>query len=320
MAILLLGVGLVFLIMAFLSSREVKESGKTIQEEIKRVTVVISRERIPFGKPINSTQLEVQKVTIAQTGAYSDPAAVVGKVPLYNIDPGTILTNKFFEPGAVASQVRNGYRAFALRLDDNNASTAKIKAGDYVDVFSLFRARSKEVEDTISRLIMPKLRVLAVGEQLVNTPESAEENQDPRAQSRKRTERAITVEVDTANVNVLALAQDQGELFVVIRNPEDEEMPNVENYPMPKPVLQPVKQKVAGKNGPEEKTPDEELTPVNSAYAGIAVADVVLPGSADDPKKKKDSTTRSPRRSSGGGSSSSVEVIRAGEASRERAR
>lgn len=320
MAILLLGVGLVFLVMAFLSSKEVKESGKTIQEEIKRVTVVISREKIPFGKPITSNQLEVQKVTIAQTGAYTDPAALVGKLPLYNIDPGTILTNKFFEPGAVASQVREGHRAFALRLDDNNASTAKIKAGDFVDVFSLFRSRSKEVENTISRLIMPKLRVLAVGEQLVNTPEAAEETQDPRAKSRKRTERAITVEVDTANVNVLALAQDQGELFVVIRNPDDEEMPDISNYPKPKPVLQPVKQTVAGKDGPTEQAPNEELTPVNSAYAGIAVEDVVIPGSAQNNKtNNKPSTSGStsrPRTSY----SSSVEVIRAGEASKEKAR
>jgi pilus assembly protein CpaB len=303
------------LVMAFLSGNEAKESGKSIQKEVKRVTVVISREKIPFGKPITSNQLEIQQVTIAQTGAYSDPAALVGKLPLYNIDPGTILTNKFFEPSAVASQVREGYRAFALRLDDNNASTAKIKAGDFVDIFSLFQSRNKEVEHTISRLIIPKLRVLAVGEQLVNTPETAEENQEPRAKSRKRTERAITVEVDIANVNVLALAQDQGELFVVIRNPDDEEMPDLSNYPQPKPVLQPIKQNVANKEG---QININELSPVDAAYAGIAVGDVVIPGSTRNNKTTSPQKTANSNNRPRTGYASNIEVIRAGESSRER--
>lgn len=320
MALLLLGVGLVFLALAFFSGQEAKKSGKTIEAEIKRVTVVIANTRIPFGQQISSMQLETQKVAVAPSGAFSDPAAVIGKTPLYNIEPGTPITNKFFEPGAVAGQVRDGFRAFALRLDDNNASTAKIKAGDYVDVFSLFRSRSKEVEQTVSRLVQPKLRVLAVGEQLVNTPEAAEEKDDPRNKNRRQQIRAITVEIETAQVNSLALAQDQGELFVVIRAPTDEDMPDTTKYPSPQPVLQPLKKKVAGKEGPTEKAPEEPLSPMDAAYAGIAFEDVVLPGSAEIDKKNQKTQTKSSTRTSRPAYSSSVEVIRAGEASKEKAR
>ena len=135
LALLLLGIGLIFMVMAFLSGQNVKKGGEAIKTELERFPVVVSTVEIQFGKPVTPEMLKVEKFAIAPSGAFTDIGDVIGKKPLFNIGKGLPVTNQYFESGAVAAEVREGYRAFALRLDENNVATAKIKAGDYVDVF-----------------------------------------------------------------------------------------------------------------------------------------------------------------------------------------
>ncbi|HEX4917896.1 MAG TPA: Flp pilus assembly protein CpaB [Limnobacter sp.] len=314
LALLLLGLGLIFMVMAFLSGQNVRQGGEQIKTELERFPVVVSTSEIPFGKPVTPDMLKVEKFAIAPAGAFKDIGEVVGKKPLFNIGKGLPVTTQYFESGAVAAEVREGYRAFALRLDENNVATGKIKAGDYVDVFSIFRANSKEVDETISRLILPKLRVLSVGSQLVNAPETVNaEEKDPN--NRQVRQRAMMVEVPTADINVLAIAQSQGELFVVLRSPDDEEVPNVALYPKADTVIKPVQSKDA--KSPAQATPPLQLTDSDKAYAGTSLGNTVMPGSSNSKENKKAPQTAQRRAES---APPTVEVIRGGEISREQAR
>ncbi|HEX4878675.1 MAG TPA: Flp pilus assembly protein CpaB [Limnobacter sp.] len=316
LALLLLGLGLIFMVMAFLSGQNVRKGSEQIKTELERFPVVVSTTEIQFGKPVTPDMLKVEKFAIAPAGAFTDIGDVIGKKPLFNIGKGLPVTAQYFESGAVAAEVREGYRAFALRLDENNVATGKIKAGDYVDVFSIFRANSKEVDETISRLILPRLRVLSVGSQLVNAPEtvSAEEKDQNNRQVRQR---AMMVEVPTADINTLAIAQSQGELFVVLRSPDDEEVPNVALYPKADTVIKPVQAKTAtGKSAPTGATA-VELSNSDKAYAGMSLGNTVLPGSANTKENKKAPQTAQRRAEN---TPPLVEVIRGGEISREQAR
>jgi pilus assembly protein CpaB len=313
-AILLLGVGLIFMVMAFLSGQNVKKGGEAIKTELERFPVVVSTTEIQFGKPVTPDMLKVEKFAIAPNGAFTDIGDVIGKKPLFNIGKGLPVTNQYFESGAVAAEVREGYRAFALQLDDNNVATAKIKAGDYVDVFSIFKSNSRDIEETISRLIMPKLRVLSVGSQLVNAPETINTANEKDVNNRPVRLKAMMVEVPTADINALAIAQTQGELFVVIRGPEEEEIPDMSKYPKPEPALKPVPAK-----GPDGKVlknqPPVELTASDKAFAGISLNNAMLPGSGNtkDNRKPAQTTQRTAE-------PATVEVIRGGETTRETAR
>ncbi|WP_370261767.1 Flp pilus assembly protein CpaB [Limnobacter sp.] len=316
LALLLLGLGLIFMVMAFLSGQNVREGTEQIKTELERFPVVVSATEIQFGKPVTPDMVKVEKFAISPAGAFKDVNDVVGKKPLFNIGKGLPVTSQYFESGAVAAEVREGYRAFALRLDENNVATGKIKAGDYVDVFSIFRANTKEVEETISRLILPRLRVLSVGSQLVNAPESvnAEEKDQNNRQVRQR---AMMVEVPTADINTLAIAQSQGELFVVLRSPDDEEVPNVALYPKADTVIKPVPVKTEGGKTPNPPPPPPELSDSDKAYAGTSLGNTVLPGSANTKDNKKPPQTAQRRAEE---APPTVEVIRGGEISREKAR
>lgn len=320
LALLLLGLGMIFLVLAFLSGQGAKKGGETLKQEIERVPVVVSTREIPFGTVITIDMLKVERFAIAPAGSYKDVNEAVGKKPLFNIGSGLPVTAQYFESGAVAAEVREGYRAFALRLDDNNMATSKIKAGDFVDVFSLFRVNNQEIERTVSRLVQPKLRVLSVGSQLVNAPESTNNAEDPNDRSGNRRAqqlRAVTVEVPVQDVNTLALAQSQGELFIVIRNPKDEELPDPSKYPMPDTVLKPVKPKAEKGQASQAVAPPSET---DKAYAGMSLANTVEPGNANNNKDKRSSAATGVPRPSGDGGGTSVEVIRGGEISREKAR
>ena len=314
LALLLLGIGLIFMVMAFLSGQNVKKGGETIKTELERFPVVVSAVEIQFGKPVTPEMLKVEKFAIAPSGAFTDIGDVIGKKPLFNIGKGLPVTNQYFESGAVAAEVREGYRAFALRLDENNVATAKIKAGDYVDVFSIFKSNSRDIEETISRLIMPKLRVLSVGSQLVNAPETTNASNDKDVNNRPVRLKAMMVEVPTGDINTLAIAQTQGELFVVLRSPDEEELPDMSKYPLPEPILKPAL--VKGPDGKVLKNqPPVELTASDKAFAGISLDNAMLPGSGNtkDNKKPAQTTQRTAE-------PATVEVIRGGETTRETAR
>ena len=314
LALLLLGIGLIFMVMAFLSGQNVKKVGEAIKTELERFPVVVSTVEIQFGKPVTPEMLKVEKFAIAPSGAFTDIGDVIGKKPLFNIGKGLPVTNQYFESGAVAAEVREGYRAFALRLDENNVATAKIKAGDYVDVFSIFKSNSRDIEETISRLIMPKLRVLSVGSQLVNAPETTNAANDKDVNNRPVRLKAMMVEVPTGDINTLAIAQTQGELFVVLRSPDEEELPDMSKYPQPEPILKPAL--VKGPDGKVLKNqPPVELTASDKAFAGISLDNAMLPGSGNtkDNKKPAQTTQRTAE-------PATVEVIRGGETTRETAR
>jgi len=314
LALLLLGIGLIFMVMAFLSGQNVKKGGEAIKTELERFPVVVSTVEIQFGKPVTPEMLKVEKFAIAPSGAFTDIGDVIGKKPLFNIGKGLPVTSQYFESGAVAAEVREGYRAFALRLDENNVATAKIKAGDYVDVFSIFKSNSRDIEETISRLIMPKLRVLSVGSQLVNAPETTNAANEKDVNNRPVRLKAMMVEVPTADINTLAIAQNQGELFVVLRSPEEEELPDMSKYTLPEPILKPAL--VKGPDGKVLKNqPPVELTASDKAFAGISLDNAMLPGSGNtkDNKKPAQTTQRTAE-------PATVEVIRGGETTRETAR
>jgi pilus assembly protein CpaB len=315
LALMLLGLGLVFMVMAFLSGQNIREGGETIKAELERFPVVISTAEIPFGQAVTADMLKVEKFAIAPAGAYREINQVIGKKPQFNIGAGLPVTTQYFEAGAVAAEVREGYRAFALRLDENNVATGKIKAGDFVDVFSIFKANTQDVEQTISRLIMPKLRVLSVGSQLVNAPESA--NKEEKDQNNRQVRlRAMMVEAPLADINTLAIAQTQGELFVVLRSPDDEELPNTSIYPQADTVLKPVPVKKPGDDPKAKPEIPTDLTASDKAFAGTSISNTVLPGSGNTKENKKPDDSKNRAASA----PPTVEIIRGAETTRERAR
>ena len=261
--------GLLLVVVALLSSPKSSpaESKPTVAETT--FPYLVAKNAIVFGEPISADMVSIERSTTKREEVFTDPNDVIGRIPVLSVQSGKPLSNDIFEPNAVSEQVRTGYRAVAIRIDDNLAGTGKLKPGDLVDVFSVFRRDDRDIGSTQSRQVLPRVRVLTVGPKVVGQAVDKAKEKEAEAAQGNNPQRSVTVEVQVADVNALLLAQQQGTLMLALRNPEDNAMPAREEFPEPLSVLKKKESKDKTKKEPPPVTPEDK------AYGGIGIASVV---------------------------------------------
>lgn len=218
--------------------------------------VVVVSKALTAGKPITADSVRLAQLPIKPAESFGDVGEVVGKVPVADVGEGVPMLQSHLS-GGLASQVAVGERAVAINVDESIAVGFRVKPGDFVDVFFVLRQDNGEITPSQGRLLLSKLRVLAVGGSSVN--EEASKADPNRTAAAVRT---AVLAVPIADINQLNLAQNAGRLTLALRNPKDDEQPTVALFPHPPAVIQ-------ARNG------KEAAEPVNQAYAGTS-----LPGLA----------------------------------------
>ena len=113
-----------------------------------------------------------------------------------------------------ATKVRSGIRALTIAVDEVNSLSGMLQPGDRIDILLSVRLPSGSGTPTpqeVTRPLMQDLRVLATGRQV-----------RPGGDERQgRNYTAITVEVTPEQAQKLVVAQRNGKLTAMLRNPED---------------------------------------------------------------------------------------------------
>lgn len=270
-AALLLLAGIVLIMTAMLSRPAApppQANTPTAPEEVGFPTV-IAKTTLPFGEPVQGDMLAVERLPQKQEGTFSDINDVVGRIPVLTVAQGQRLTQTAFETSPLATQVRTGFRAVAVRIDEQLAGVGRLKPGDIVDVFSVFRRDDRDIGSTQSRQILARLRVITVGPKVVGLIENKEgDNANANNNAQAANLRNVTLEVPVADVNLLLLAQQQGNLMLALRNPEDSSVAARESFPDPVALLK-------KKEPKDKKSPPEPLSAEDKAYAGLGMDSVV---------------------------------------------
>ncbi|RQS54186.1 Flp pilus assembly protein CpaB [Burkholderia sp. Bp8984] len=259
------------------------------------VPVVVATRTLPVGQPIAADGLKVQPTAPAPTGAFSDPTALVGRVPARDIPASAPVVSDALVSG-LAEDVQPGERAIAVRVDETNAVGNRLRPGNFVDVFLNLKREGNsmldgEVSQTQARLLMSKVRVLSFGDA---TPERDSGSNTNGNNGQPSNTRIAVLAVPTAQVDALTLGEASGRLTLALRNPRDDEL---------------AMQTVAVRT-------DNKLSPSALAAAGVslqqlsgtsrtAVANVNVP-----PLPSRLPPATRP----GGGGGGSIEVIRGGRA------
>jgi len=218
----------------------------------QQFAVVVVSKALTAGKPITADSVRLEKLPIKPAESFGDVGEVVGKVPVADVGEGVPMLQSHLS-GGLASQVALGERAVAVNVDESIAVGFRVKPGDFVDVFFVLRQDNGEITPSQGRLLLSKLRVLAVGGSSVN--EEASKADPNRTAAAVRT---AVLAVPTADINQLNLAQNAGRLTLALRNPKDEELPSANLFPSPPTVIQ-------ARNG-------KDITePVNQAFAGTSL-------------------------------------------------
>ncbi len=179
------------------------------------VLVYVAAREIPYGKTIDKSHLKTVEWPIehAPKGAILATEDLIGKIVNQEILPDELLMSARVSdklPGSrLSSIVKPSMRAITVRVNDVAGVAGFLLPGNRVDVL----ATRMEDRRAITTTLLQNIKVLAV---------------DQKASSAKDEPivvRAVTLEAHLEQAALLASATEEGNIQLVLRNPDDQSTP-----------------------------------------------------------------------------------------------
>lgn len=262
-ATILLAVSLVLASTAGLAAYQYLNKYSGAKARSETVPVVVTATDLTFG-----TKLEREQLVLAQfpksavpRGAYATLDSVIGQTSkVFLVEGEPVLQSKLSSVGGGLSvMIRPSMRAISLQIDQVTGVSGFVLPGDRVDVLvTIDNAAGNGV--AVTKTALQNAEVLAAG----TTTE--EKNK------RTITTQAVTLLVDPAGAEAVALGQAQGKIHLVLRNPVDQELVDVRptdtrsilGMQQQKPAPPPRKSRAATAPKPVESTAPPPPAPVKA--------------------------------------------------------
>lgn len=186
--------------------------------------VVVAAMEIPYGQKIEAQHVKVLAIDkkAAPPGTFDKIENVVGKVSKIAQLSGDILREERVadtnEGSTLAVLIGKNKRAITVRVDDVIGVAGFLLPGNRVDVLATKQSEGGR-QDVESKTLLRDLKVLAV-DQTAATDKSS-----------PVVVRAVTLEMEPKEAEILVKARDEGKISLALRNPFDEALPEE-----PKPV------------------------------------------------------------------------------------
>jgi len=176
------------------------------------VPVVVTATDLTFGTKLDRAQLRIARYPkeSVPAGAFSDIDSVADqttKIFLAAREPVTA-TKLSSRGGGLSMLVRHGLRATSVEVDQVSGVSGFVLPGDRVDVLCTVDNRGGD-NQAVTKTILQNTEVLASGQKTTQ--------QD----NKPITVQAVTILVDPAGAEKVALGLHEGKLHLVLRNPED---------------------------------------------------------------------------------------------------
>lgn len=200
-----------------------------VAQVTNKVNILVAAHEIPFLGVIKDEDLKEQPVVpedlpIELANYLTQRQDVVGKIATEALHAGIPLVRQSIRDrsagNSLATDIRPGFRALTLRVDDVRGVAGFLLHGNVVDILASTSGQPNVPPE--SHVIAQALRVLAVDQE-------AGQNVD-----HPMVVRAVTLEVSPQTAEILAQAELSGELHLLLRNPEDVSLSvRVVDGPMP---------------------------------------------------------------------------------------
>ena len=184
-------------------------------------TVVVVAGDLTFGVKLDANMLRLVRYPkdAVPAGAYSTIDSVVGqttRVFMSSREPVTSLKLSS-RGGGLSMLVRPAMRAVSLEVNNVSGVSGFVLPGDRVDVLSTVQLRGVQ-DNAITSTLLQNIEVLASG-----TKTQQEDGKPQAVQS-------VTLLVDPDSAERIAHAEYEGEIHLVLRNPEDHAEVEVEAF------------------------------------------------------------------------------------------
>lgn len=225
---------------AFAAVNYIESARSTIEAEEQPVEVLVAQQDLPAGLSAEELSAEEYVALVdmprryVADGAVSSFAAIEGKLLTVPLTKGEQITSARFSlptEAGLAFAVPEDYVAVALPNTAPRGVAGLIRPGDSVVVYATFEPGT-ELEEAVTKLILPKARVLAVGSRITYTPETTEDDADDagslagaRAGSDSEIPITLTLALSPADAEKLIFAQEEGRVWLGLLGSGTTEVP-----------------------------------------------------------------------------------------------
>ena len=209
---------------AWMAGNWVRQANATT--DVAMETVVAAEMAVPFGTKVSERHLKTltMPTEFVPPGSFTSIEEVVDRVTVQPIVAGEILMRERFaasdDGSTLAALVGEKMRAVTVRVDDVIGVAGFLLPGNRVDVLA---ARRESGQRATAETILRDVKVLAVDQT------AASEKNEPVIV------RAVTIEVNPHQAELLVKAKEEGSIQLTLRNPLDDEV-FVEAPPKPAPA------------------------------------------------------------------------------------
>lgn len=199
------------------------------EDQTRQPVVVLVHDVPPFA-PLTAADVTVEKLRSAPAGSLSNVDQAIGRTPWRALGAGTWLTDDSFNAGGpLARMIHSDERALAVAVDEVVGAGGQLMPGDYVDVMLYLHQDGTNLQQS-AQIVIPAMRVLAVGEQLGLTNDGkpatpALSPEDKIKQDQRRVAaRTVTLAVPEQLLSRLMLAAQTGTLRLAVRSSDEQRL------------------------------------------------------------------------------------------------
>jgi len=177
----------------------------------QQINVVVSTVMIPTGTILEGKHLSlaVFPKSLVPEKSINEVEDAIGKVAKDRLYVGEVIRAERLatkgDGSSLASLISENMRAVSIRVNDVVGVAGFLLPGNHVDILNTFRANKK----ANTEVILSNIKILAVDQSAANNA------------NKPQLVRAVTVEVDLQQAEILMNARSKGYLQLALRNPID---------------------------------------------------------------------------------------------------
>ena len=206
-------------LVASIGISQVMENRSSEPVIVETVEILVAKTEIKVGDNIEEDTVSVEEwpKDKAPLGVLASLEDVKGRRPRQQIFQGEpIIEGKLISEDHIdkeaSERIRKGYRAFAIKVQEDSAVAHLLKPGDTVDVL-VFLKKSESVPQTMMKTIMQNVRVFAVNDHMDRII-------DETGKSIKA--KTVTLEIKPEQVELISLADSIGRIRLSCRRADDD--------------------------------------------------------------------------------------------------
>ncbi|MBQ0761284.1 MAG: Flp pilus assembly protein CpaB [Zhongshania sp.] len=185
------------------------------------------------GDIITAEDVQLIPYPLIVDGSYTKAADIINKKLESKVAVGAIIRSSDFEKqSTLAPHINAGYRALAIKVSETSSSGGFLQPGDLVDVVFTTRASKDTYNKSMSRRLLKNVRLIAFGTDVERTDKNivvTDSKNKTTAKAEKesgKSSRSAVLEISLADIPVLTLAEESGELRLIAIGESDIESTN----------------------------------------------------------------------------------------------